>query len=65
MLKKEVQEFGAAMKKNVHVSDIPKKWKKQMHGLKIEVAEGGEEEIEEAWEGVGETWDDIKDSDVV
>lgn len=65
MLRKEVHELGHAIKTHVKVTDIPKKWKKAMNGLKIDLEEDAEEEIEAAAHDVEDTWDEIKDSDVV
>lgn len=49
MLKKEVKEFGGAIKKNLKVTDVPKKWKKNMNGLRIGLDEEGAEEIRDQW----------------
>lgn len=65
MLKKEVHEFGAALKKHVHVSDVPKKWKKRMNGLHIEVSDEGAEAIVGELSDVEHTWYEIEESDVV
>lgn len=46
VLGKEVHEFGGALKKHVKVTNIPKKWKKKMNGLKIEVSDEGQDAIE-------------------
>lgn len=45
MLKKEVMEFGGALKTHVKVTDVPPKWKKAMNGLKIEVSKEGQDRI--------------------
>lgn len=65
MLGGSIKDLGMAVKKNVHVSDIPKEWKKKMNGLKVEVDEDGQEEIMEEVDDIKETWEDIKDSEVV
>jgi len=56
-------ELKHALKKNVKISDIPKKWKKQMNFLKIEIDD--EEEIEDAVEDVKATWKKIEHSRVI
>jgi hypothetical protein len=43
MLGKEVREFGQALKTHVKVTDVPAKWQKAMHGLKIEMAHAGDQ----------------------
>jgi hypothetical protein len=65
MLGKEVREFGQALKTHVKVTDVPKKWKKAMHGLRVDFEEDAEEEINEAAEGVKATWASIEHSPVV
>jgi len=65
MLGKEVREFGQALKTHVKVSDVPPKWKKAMHGLRVDFEEDAEEEINEAAEGVKATWGSIEHSPVV
>lgn len=65
MLKKEVMEFGHALKTHVKVTDIPAKWKKHMHGLRVDFEEDAEEEINGAVEKVKATWGSIEHSPVV
>jgi len=65
MLHKEVSELGQALKTHVKVTDIPPKWKKHMHGLRVELEDNAEENIHEAAHDVEDAWNDIKDSDVV
>jgi cell fate (sporulation/competence/biofilm development) regulator YlbF (YheA/YmcA/DUF963 family) len=55
-LGKEVMELGKALETHVKVSDVPKKWKKHMHGLKVEIGEDGEKLIREEAEDVEEWW---------
>lgn len=65
MLKKEVVEFGKALKTHVKVTGIPPKWKRAMNGLKVDFEEDAEEEINEAAENVKATWGSIEHSPVV
>jgi len=65
MLKKEVMELGHALKTHVKVTDVPKKWQKAMHGLRVELEEGAEQEIEAAAHDVEGTWKDIENTPVV
>lgn len=65
MLGKEVREFGHALKTHVKVTGIPQRWKRAMHGLKVDFEEDAEEEINEAVEGVKATWGSIEHSPVV
>ena len=65
MLKKEVMELGQALKKHVKVSDVPAKWKRHMHGLRVDFEEDAEEEINGAVENVKHTWGSIEHSPVV
>jgi hypothetical protein len=53
------------LKTHVKVSDVPKKWQKAMHGLRVDFEEDAEEEINEAAEGVKATWGSIEHSPVV
>jgi len=65
MLRKEVHELGNAIKTHVKVTDVPRKWKRAMNGLRVDLEEDAEEEIKAAAEDVHETWKEIEDSDVV
>jgi len=65
MLGKEVNEFGMALKTHVKVTDVPAKWKKHMHGLRVDFEADAEEEINEAGENVKATWGSIEHSPVV
>merc|ERR1711990_658363 len=58
MLGKELHELDAAIKANLKVSDVPEDWKMQ-NLLKVEVHNQGD--IEDEWNDVEATWDDIKD----
>ena len=63
MLKKEVKEVKAALKKHVKVSDIPEEWKKDMNLLKVHVTDSAP--IEKEWNDVEATWNHIKSSQPV
>jgi len=65
MLRKEVMELGGAIKKHVKVTDVPPKWKRAMHGLRVDLEDDAEVEIKAAADDVEDTWNEIKDSDVV
>ena len=59
-LKKELKDLDKAIKKNLEVTDIPEEWKHHQNMLKIKVTD--HEAIEEEWDDVEETWNEIKGS---
>lgn len=64
MLGESLEDLDETLKENVHVSDIPEKWKKVMHNL-LHVRVHNKEDIADEWEDVENVWDDIEDSKVV
>lgn len=64
LLKKEVMELGKAVKTHVKVTDVPPKWKKAMHGLKVEIDKKGQKQIKNEAEDVAEWWEHTKDRKV-
>merc|ERR1712227_25576 len=57
MLGESLEELDETLKENVHVSDVPEKWKKGMHNL-LHVRVHNKEDI-------ADVWDDVEDSKVV
>jgi hypothetical protein len=60
MLGKELHDLDVAIKTNLKVSDIPEDWKMQQNLLKVDIHNQGD--IEDEWNDVESTWDEIKDS---
>jgi len=63
-LGKSLKNLDETLKENVHVSDVPKKWKKGMESL-LHVEVHNKEDIADEWQDVENVWDDIEDSKVV
>merc|ERR1712072_378029 len=62
MLAKELVELDEALKENVKVTDVPEEWKEGENNLKISISEKGAHEIEDEWNDVENTCDDIEHS---
>lgn len=63
-LGKSLKNLDETLKENVHVSDVPEKWKKGMESL-LHVRVHNKADIADEWADVENTWDDIEHSKVV
>ena len=60
MLKKEIMEVKAAVKKHVKVTELPDHWKKEANLLKVEVSPEGQEAIEKEFNDIHDVMEDVK-----